>query len=189
MNSSNQRDYLDLGSIQIPVRADLDVSVDYEPETQNIVSITLSTQDSLGSIQLFAAAKDSDDWAKTRYEIAARLESTKVQPKVVTGTFGAEIHAVMPVYDKQGSATVQAVRFLGIMGDRWFMRVTVTGAAALEPSAIAGFDSLLAELIVNRGEQPIVPGDRLPIQFVYPETNSRKSDYEKQDFPAFHIEI
>lgn len=184
MTNQNFPEYLDLGSLQIPVRPDLDVSVDLEPETGNIISVTLSTLESLGAIQLFAAAKDADDWTKTRYEIAARLESTKVQPKVSTGVFGAEIHAVMPVFDKQGSATVQAVRFLGIVGDRWFMRVTVTGAAALDSTAIASFDSLLADLVVIRGDQPIAPGDRLPIQFTAP-----KNDTDAQDFPAFHIEI
>lgn len=184
MTESESKDYLDLTSLLVPVRPDLDVSVEIEPATGNIFSVTLSTVDSLGAIQLFASAKDADDWTKTRYEIAARLEATKVQPKVLTGAFGAEIQAVMPVYDKQGNATVQAVRFLGIIGDRWFMRVTVTGAAALESEAMNYFDALLADLKVNRGDQPLAPGERLPIKFA-----QATDDHDSKDFPAFHIEL
>lgn len=172
-----------LGSIWVPMRTGLDVSAQISQDTGKLVSISLTYDQSIASVEVFAASKEQDAWAETRYEIANKLEATKVQPKMVDGTFGTEIHAVMPTYDQQGNATIQAVRFLGINGDRWFMRVTISGLAATDETAGIKLDELIADLVVDRGTEPMAPGSRLPIS--YPK---QPIDPVAQA-PTIHLEI
>lgn len=168
LNSSEVNDdgsYLKLGALWIPRISGLDVSAELEQETGLMLSASLLIANSIAAIQVFAAGKVHDTWSETRYEIAARLEETKVQPKIINGNFGPEIHAVMPTYDNQGNAVIQAVRFLGINGDRWFMRIVVNGEAATETSAINEVDEVIGLLVVDRGDFAMAPGTRLPLEY------------------------
>lgn len=172
---ANDGTRLVLGSIWVPMKSGLDVRAEIDQTNGQLVSISLVYENSIATVEVFAAAKDHDSWSETRYEIAARLEETKVQPKMVNGNFGAEIHAVMPTYDQQGNATIQAVRFLGINGDRWFMRIVVSGQAATDEFATKKLDELIADLVIDRGEAPMAPGTKLPITYpdqVKPEPQS-----------------
>lgn len=180
---ANDGTRLVLGSIWVPMRTGLDVSAQISKESGQLVSISLTYEQSIASVEIFAASKDQDTWSETRYEIANKLEATKVQPKMVDGSFGTEIHAVMPTYDQQGNATIQAVRFLGINGDRWFMRVTISGLAATDEITGKQLDELIADLVVDRGSQPMAPGSRLPIS--YPKQPAPP----KSQAPTIHLEI
>lgn len=175
---------LKLGALWIPTFPGLDVSADIDQENGELVSVTLILENSMAAVQVFAAAKDHDSWTELRYEISARLEETKVVPKIVNGLFGPEIHAVMPNYDEEGNVTVQQVRFLGINGDRWFMRITVSGDAAELGSAAENMDAVISDLVVDRGDTALAPGARLPIE--YPRDEDLRGD--KSD-NSIHIEI
>jgi hypothetical protein len=175
---------LKLGSLWIPVIDGLDVSAELDKSNGKLTSVSLTYSDSIASLHLFAAAKDSDTWSQIRYEIAARLEETKVQPKIVNGKFGAEVHAVMPTYDQAGNATIQAVRFLGINGDRWFMRISISGSAAIDQDAADALDKLLSLLVVDRGEAAIAPGEKLPLDFPKDGDN-----FEIKSVETIHLEI
>lgn len=162
--------YLNLGAVWIPTIEGLDVTVQIDQTTQQLLSFSLIYANSIAKIEIFAAAKEHSSWADIRFEIAARLEETQVQPKISTGSFGSQITAVMPTFDEQGKALVQAVRFLGIDGDRWFLRATISGAGAVNPDVAKQIDELIAKLVINRGDEPMAPGARLPIRF--PDTQS-----------------
>ena len=161
----SQEGLLNFGSVWVPSFLGLDISAEIDQQDRQILSLSLIYTNSIAKIEVFAAAKDHSSWSDTRFELAARLEETKVQPKVSSGSFGPELSAVMPTFDAQGNALVQAVRFLGIDGDRWFMRVTVSGDAATEEDAIKKLDDLICQLVVNRGDEAMSPGTRLPLSF------------------------
>lgn len=163
--------YLNLGAVWIPTIEGLDVTVQIDQTTQQLLSFSLIYANSIAKIEIFAAAKEHSSWADIRFEIAARLEETQVQPKISTGSFGSQITAVMPTFDEQGNTLVQAVRFLGIDGDRWFLRATISGAGAVDPEATTQIDEMIAMLVINRGDEPMAPGARLPIRF--PDNNSQ----------------
>lgn len=163
-------EYLDFGAVWIPTTYGLDITVQIDQATKQLLSFSLIYDKSIAKIEVFAAAKEHNSWAEMRFEIAARLEETQVQPKISTGRFGAQITAVMPTFDEQGKTLVQAVRFLGIDGDRWFLRATISGAGAVDPDVATRIDELIAKLVINRGEEPMAPGARLPIKFPSHET-------------------
>lgn len=180
----NTDGYLDFGSLLIPMETGLDVSVSIDPANGKIASVSLIYLNSIATVELFAAAKEQDSWSETRYEIAGKLEETKVVPKIVSGFFGAEIHAVMPVYDQLGNANIQAIRFLGVNGDRWFIRVAISGLAASEQNVATELDSILSKLVINRGMEAMPPGVRLPLEFP-----SNGAEIQEKPNQSLHIEI
>jgi hypothetical protein len=175
---------LKLGALWIPTVPGLDVTAEIDQENGELVSVSLILVNSIAAVQIFAAAKDHDTWTELRYEISARLEETKVVPKIINGKFGSEIHAVMPNFDDAGNVTVQEVRFLGINGDRWFMRVTVSGDGAEPGEAADKIDAVIADLVVDRGDAALAPGARLPIEFPSDEVISGENPEN-----SIHIEI
>lgn len=181
--------HLKLGALWIPTFPGLDVSADIDQTNGELVSVTLTLSQSIAAIQVFAAAKEHDTWTELRYEISNRLEESKVVPKIVNGNYGAEIHAVMPNYDLSGNVTVQEVVFLGINGDRWFMRVTVSGQAASEPEELNQIYKVLDELVVDRGDMAIAPGARLPMSFPTDDFIQGKNGVHKFQNESMHFEI
>lgn len=165
------------------MRKGLDVGAELDPQTGEIASITLTFNDSIAAIQVFAAATDQDSWTEVRYEIAAKLEQTHVEPTVVDGTFGPELHAVLPVFDQQGNAAIQSARFVGINGDRWFMRISISGDAATDKQIANKFDEVIADLVVDRGDIALAPGERLPLSF------PTKEPEEPVQTNTIHIEL
>ena len=65
--------------------------------------------------------------------------------------------------DYDGSNVVQSVRFLGIDGPRWFLRVVVSGDGAFSGDIAAQIDELIASFVVHRGDEPMADGEPLPV--------------------------
>jgi hypothetical protein len=76
-----------------------------------------------------------------RDAITSGLREQKVDCTVEMGRFGTEIHAVMPTVDLDGNAHVQPVRFVGVRGSRWLVRVVISGDGAL-PGTIQSVDAV-----------------------------------------------
>jgi hypothetical protein len=55
------------------------------------------------------------------------------------------------------------VRFVGVDGPRWFLRGLFSGAAARETAAAAPLEAVLRACVVVRGNDPMAPGDPLPL--------------------------
>lgn len=157
--------YIKFGSLWIPQIHGLDVTAELASNNKDLLSLSLVYNDSIAKVELFAAAKIHNSWTDTRAELAARLEETKVQPKISNGFFGPELSAVMPTFDQSGNAIVQAVKFLGIDGDRWFMRITVSGLAATQDQVMADLNQIISKLVVDRGDEPMSHGSRLMLTF------------------------
>lgn len=154
---------LDLGSLEIPVTPDLEVALEVDSQSGQPVSVTLIQGNSVASLQAFAQARNCRLWPEVRDDIVAQLEAQHIETSTVMGRFGTEIRCVMPTQDESGAIIAQPVRFLGIEGDRWFLRVTVGGDAALFDEVRHTFDGVLAGICVNRGTHPAPPGEALPI--------------------------
>ena len=186
---------LDLGPILLPNVPGLEVHLDLDPRSGNGKSVSLHLNMSIAEVQLFATATNEDEWAPMRDAIVNGLREQGVDCRVELGAFGTEVRAVMPTVDLDGSAHVQPVRFIGIRGNRWLMRIVVSGDGALEPPAassadISEVDQLISQLVVNRGDDPRAPGERLWLRS--PEvakTESPGIDNQDRQYENFHIQL
>ena len=165
---------LDLGSLRIPSAAELEVRVEFEQESMEPLSVSMILPHSIISLQAFASPKNEDTWPEVRDDVVAELERHGIETSVVLGEFGTEIHTVMPAQDDDGSTLVTPIRFIGVDGDRWFLRIVVSGAGTVDEVSAREVDDLIADLVVCRGDHPMSPGDPLPI--VLPEGSEADSE-------------
>ena len=189
---------LDLGAVFLPNIPGLEVHLDLDPRSGNGKSVSLHLNMTIAEVQIFAAAVNDDLWATMRDAITSGLRDQKVDCSVEMGRFGTEIHAVMPTVDLDGNAHVQPVRFVGVRGSRWLVRAVISGDGALvveKPNADAGpvIDDVISQLVINRGEDPIPPGERLALRSPSAPTDDfsqgSQSDSNDTKFGNFHIQL
>ena len=189
---------LDLGAVFLPNIPGLEVHLDLDPRSGKGKSVSLHLNMTIAEVQIFAAAVNDDLWATMRDAITSGLRDQKVDCSVEMGRFGTEIHAVMPTVDLDGNAHVQPVRFVGVRGSRWLVRAVISGDGALvveQPNADAGpdIDDVISQLVINRGEDPIPPGERLALRSPSAPTDDfsqgSQSDSNDTKFGNFHIQL
>lgn len=190
---------LNLGALYLPNVPGLEVHLDLDPRSGKGKSVSLHLGMTIAEVQVFAASVNEDLWANMRDAIATGLREQKVDCSIELGRFGTEIHAVMPTVDLDGNVHVQSVRFIGVRGPRWLVRVVVSGDGALLTSNIARdgelvIDDVVSQLVISRGDAPLPPGERLVLQS--PDTpndlgsQTTLSDNANQfKFGAFHIQL
>lgn len=155
---------LDLGAFLVPNIPDLEVHVDIDGETGIATSARLVLHASTAQIQIYAAPKRHELWTDIRLEIEENLSKQGIPALREFGRFGPELQAMLPTTDLNGNSFLRAVRFIGIDGDRWFLRGVITGDAAIDGLAWQQMDDVIASLVVIRGEVPMAPGEPLPIE-------------------------
>ena len=189
---------LDLGAVFLPNIPGLEVHLDLDPRSGKGKSVSLHLNMTIAEVQIFAAAVNDDLWSTMRDAITSGLRDQKVDCTVEMGRFGTEIHAVMPTVDLDGNAHVQPVRFVGARGSRWLVRAVISGDGALlsgQPTndAEPDIDDVIAKLVINRGEDPIPPGERLALRSPSAPTGDlsqgSQSDSNDAKFGNFHIQL
>ncbi len=190
---------LDLGHLFLPNVPGLEVHLDLDPRTGNGKAVSLHLNMSIAEVQVFASAANEDLWGNMRDAIAAGLQEQLVACQIESGRFGTEVRAVMPIVDLDGNTHVAPVRFVGIRGSRWFMRVVISGDGALDTTttdtaAWSEIDEVISLLVVARGEQPMAPGERLwlrsPQQFAANQQDwSPNASSTNQPYGHVHISL
>jgi hypothetical protein len=189
---------LNLGAVFLPNIPGLEVHLDLDPRSGVGKSVSLHLNMTIAEVQIFAAATNEDLWANMRDAITSGLQEQKVDCTVEMGRFGTEIHAVMPTVDLDGNVHVQPVRFVGARGSRWLVRAVVSGDGALlgvnhNDVAVAEIDDVISKLIINRGEEPLPPGERLalrsPSEPSEESVNPNNADSSNMKFGNFHIQL
>ena len=189
---------LDLGAVFLPNIPGLEVHLDLDPRSGLGKSVSLHLNMTIAEVQVFAAANNEDLWAGMRDAITSGLREQKVECIVEMGRFGTEIHAVMPTVDLDGNAHVQPVRFIGARGSRWLVRAVISGDGALPGSPYSSesgpdIDEVISRLVINRGEEPLPPGERLvlrsPSKPSEESAQPNNSDFNNARFTNFHIQL
>jgi len=198
-NEVDTSSMLDLGALFLPNIPGLEVHLDLDPRSGIGKSVSLHLNMTIAELQVFAAAVNEDPWAIMRDAIVSGLREQKVDCTLEMGRFGTEVHAVMPTVDLDGNAHVQPVRFMGVRGSRWLVRAVVSGDGALskgiqDEKAITEIDEVIARLVVNRGDAPLPPGERLALRSPTAiNDDSTKSNPDESggnfDYGSFHVQL
>lgn len=155
---------IDLGGVWIPGREGLEVRVEADQQSGEIIAVTLVYEDGALQLQPFAAPKSEGIWDEVRAEIRAGVTQQGGTADEVDGPLGPELRTKVPVRAQDGSSGVQPARFLGVDGPRWFLRAVVTGRPAVEDGADAVLLELFRDVVVVRGSAPMAPRDPIPLR-------------------------
>ena len=155
---------VDLGGMWMPGRPGLEVRVEADQATSQVVAVTLVLGRSALQLQPFAAPKTEDIWDEVRGEIRAGITKQGGTADEVDGPLGTELRTKVPVRAADGSSSVQPARFVGVSGPRWFLRGVLTGQAAVEEGADTELVELFREVVVVRGFDPMAPREPIPLR-------------------------
>ena len=154
---------LDLGSMRIPVFADMEVRVELN-EAQQPVAASLLHAGSAVQVLAFAAPRGDGIWDDVRAEIAESVRGDGGQADEVDGPFGRELAVRLKGAGPAGKPVDQRLRFVGFDGPRWFLRAVLSGPAATNPQQALPLETVVTSIVVVRGEEPMAPRDALPLR-------------------------
>jgi hypothetical protein len=152
---------VDLGALRVPMFDGLQMGFSRDEGSGELMSAVLADGASALELSVFAAPKSAGIWTEVRTEIVDSLREGGQPPRVTEGPRGPEVELRLPTGSP--GETVPG-RLMGIDGPRWFLRVVVTGEAALNPAAAPLLDAALGALVVVRGDVAMPLRDPLPLR-------------------------
>lgn len=157
-NAPDFSDYLDFGSIYIPYFQGIELRVKKQRETGQVLGMTVTYGSSSVEVEAFAAPKTTGIWQ----DVCKDLLDGNIQACTAQGEFGTEL--LLPV--KVGGKSI-TTRIVGVDGPRWMLRGVFSGPAATElaenNNEAKQLDEWFKGIVVNRGEEPLVPRDLIPM--------------------------
>ena len=153
---------LDFGSLRVPAVDGMQVRAELDDQEQ-VVGVAVMLEETMLQLQAFAAPKSESLWDEVRQEIAEGIRGGQGKAREVDGPFGRELQAEVVVNDGSTDTSRQPVRFIGIDGERWFLRGVVTGAGATDLARARAVEEIFASVMVERGGHAAAPRDLLPM--------------------------
>lgn len=175
---------LDLGSLRLRPAAGMEVQLQLEESSGQVVAVLAVIGQTALQLQPFAAPRTEGIWDEVRAEIAAGLTTQGGTSAEAQGPFGAELHAQIPASLPDGGSGFQHVRFLGVDGPRWFLRGVISGAGALDPGAAAPLEEVFRQAVVVRGDVPMAPRTPIPLQTPKPAESAEQSEATEPADPS-----
>lgn len=156
------RPRLDFGAVKVPAVDGMQVRAELDGE--QVVAVSVMLDETALQLQAFAAPRSEALWDEVRQEIAEGIRGSQGRAREADGPFGRELQAEVVVSDGSGTTTRQPARFVGIDGDRWFLRGVITGRGATDPARATGVEEVFGGVVVVRGTHAAAPRDALPLR-------------------------
>jgi hypothetical protein len=170
---------ISMGGMWIPMVEGLEVRVEADQETGNVIAVTLVLDDGALQLQPFAAPRHEGIWDEVRAEIRTGITRDGGTADEVEGPLGMELRTKVQVRAQDGTAGVEPARFLGADGPRWFLRGVLTGRPAAPEGDDEALVALFRDVVVVRGAGPMAP--REPIPLALPEQTVAVADEVPDD--------
>lgn len=155
---------LDLGALWLTGVPGMELRLEVEEASQNVVGVTAVLGESAVQLQAFAAPRSEGIWDDIRREIAASITTQGGTSDKTSGPLGAELRAQMPSQDPHGRTVFSPVRFVGVDGPRWFLRAVLSGPAAVDEGAASSLLDLVRATVVVRGDEAMAPRELLSLK-------------------------
>jgi hypothetical protein len=154
----DERGRLDLGALQVPAVAGVEVHLQAGPDGR-VQQVVLAHEGSRLQLGAFAAPRSEGIWDEVRQTLREMLQANGATPKEVEGEYGPELTARV----SDGSNTVD-IRHVGIDGPRWFVHGVYIGNAAQDPTTAGPLRDVLHGLVVDRGKDAMPVQEALPLR-------------------------
>ena len=173
---------LDLGALWVTGIEGMELRLEVEQESQNVVGVTAVLGESAVQLQAFAAPRSQGIWDDIRTEIAASITSQGGTADQTSGPFGRELQARMPGQAPDGRTVFSPARFVGVDGPRWFLRAVLSGRAAIDEDAATALLDVVRATVVVRGDEAMAPRELLTLKL--PDQASPVAQDEADGEPA-----
>lgn len=157
---------LDLGSLIVTPAEGMELRLQVNEETQQVMSAMVLLGESAIELTVFAAPRSGGMWADIRPDIIEATEQLGGSATMSRGPFGTELRRLLTVQTEDGQEAYQPSRTWVVEGPRWLLRGIVYGQASMVDGTDAPADELhdvFCNLVVRRGEDARAPGDVIPL--------------------------
>lgn len=161
---SEEPDRVDLGGLLVKGSPGVELRLQVDEASQEVVAVMLVGQDGALELRPFAAPRHEDTWEDIRQRIAADAASRGGTATPVDGPYGPALQLVLTGTDDQGRTVTQQSVVWGIKGPRWLLRATAFGRPAHSWDEEGGLEQALRDIVVVRGSDPMPPGEPLPLK-------------------------
>lgn len=157
---------LDLGSMILTPWEGMGLQLQVNDGTQQVVAALAFWEESGLELALLAAPTSGGLAAELREDLTEEAEQAGGSSSEAEGPFGPELRRVLPMEGPSGEQLFQVSRTWFAEGPRWLLRGTLLGEAGLtedDEGASAPFVEFFRNVVVRRGDSPMVPGEVIPM--------------------------
>ncbi|WAL41052.1 DUF3710 domain-containing protein [Brevibacterium sp. BRM-1] len=173
---------LELGALSVPVIDGMQIQLEAEEDSGQIMAVSLIHAGGSLQLQAFAAPKSEGLWREVREQIAQNIAAAGGEARELYTAVGTELIAKIPAVDEEGNEGFRPARFLGVDGPRWFLRGVLGGAGAVDDEVRAALVEVFRGIIVERGTEAMPPREVLPIT---PPNVGEEPEADAQDDDGF----
>ncbi|WP_185173088.1 DUF3710 domain-containing protein [Rothia nasimurium] len=156
--------YIDLGGLLVKSNPGLNLRLEADQKTQQVIAVTLQLGEGTLQVQAFAAPKSRGIWDEIRKELSESVRRQGGQVDINDGPFGRQLISRVPAELLDGRKGFRIARFVGVDGPRWFVRGVFSGKAVLPGESATALEEVFRTIVVNRGSDPMPPRDLLPMR-------------------------
>jgi hypothetical protein len=154
---------IDLGSLLITPQDGLDVQLQVDEGSGDVMSVVIAGEEGAVEARAFAAPRNGDIWGTSRQAVAAEVARMGGTATERQGRWGTELVVSVMVDTPEGGRAQQQSVVLGIAGPRWLLRATLFGRPVGAYDDEGDIETALRDIVVRRGTGPVPPGDALPL--------------------------
>lgn len=154
---------IDLGTLILTPWQGLNLQLQVHEASKQVRAITGIWRKSGIEISLYAAPASGGLASDQQDELIEQAQQAGGSAEVGTGPFGPELRRILPQTGPKGEQLFHVSRVWFAEGPRWLLRGTLMGEAALPDGDAKArpFVEFFRNLIVRRGDKPMVPGELL----------------------------
>ncbi|QWZ09484.1 DUF3710 domain-containing protein [Nocardioides panacis] len=156
-------DRIDLGSLLLTPHPGLDLQLQVDEASGQVVAVILAGETGAAELRAFAAPRNGDIWDDVRRQVAGEVARMGGTASETEGAWGTEVVVNLTVARDDGQPVQQTSKVIGIPGPRWLLRATLFGRPAVEHQEDGDVEAALRAVVVVRGSTPVPPGDPLPL--------------------------
>ena len=156
-------DRIDLGSLLLTPRPGLDLQLQVDEASGQVVAVVMAGETGAVELRAFAAPRHGDIWDDVRRQVAGEVARMGGTASETEGAWGTEVVVNLTVAREDGQHVQQTSKVIGIPGPRWLLRATLFGRPAVEHQQDGDVETALRDVVVVRGTTPVPPGDPLPL--------------------------
>lgn len=154
---------IDLGTLILTPWPGLNLQLQVQEATKQVRAITGIWRKSGIEVALYAAPASGGLAIDQQEELIEQAQQAGGSAEVGDGPFGPELRRILPQTGPNGEQLFHVSRVWFAEGPRWLLRGTLMGEAALPDGDAKArpFVEFFRNLIVRRGDKPMVPGELL----------------------------
>ncbi len=157
---------IDLGAVIVTPWDGLGLQLQVNEADRKVQAVTAVWKNSGLEVTLFAAPASGGLAEELREDAVDEAEQAGGNATLADGPFGSEVRRVLPQEGPGGEQMFHVSRIWFAEGPRWLLRGTLLGEAAIgdaDAPVVAPFVELFRNLVVHRGDKPMVPGELIPM--------------------------